>query len=187
MKIRPAKIEDALPVAQVIVDVFSGTYHGIVPDEVLQQRKHTYDESAHRWREVIEAIEQGRSPLSCVYVAENAEGEVIGMSYACPSKDEARPEHVGELDMLYIRENYQRQGVGSALVQVTAAHMARVGMTTLHICTPTAHTQGRRFYDKLGGKIVGTREDHDNGEVIPLVVYEWANIQTLVNLGAKNE
>jgi GNAT superfamily N-acetyltransferase len=186
VKIRPAKSEDAQPVARIVVEYFPGGDPRTMPEEIFLQRKEQrYEESTHHWRQIIEEIEQGLSPLSCLYVAENTAGEVIGFSYACPSKDEARPEDVGELDMLYIQEKHQRRGIGRALVQVTAAYMAHVGMTKLHICTPTDHTQGRRFYDKLGGKVISTRIDYDDDEVIPLVVYEWADLQELVNMEAQ--
>ena len=180
MKIRPAEPDDALPIAKVIIDTFYATYPGPASKQGLDEFKQSiYPESAARWRQRIEDIASGAAPRSCIYVAED-EGGVVGISYACPSKDESAPDGVGELDMLYIRESHQRQGIGTALVGITAEHLARLDVTTLHICTPTDHTQGRRFYEKLGGIVVATREDYEDGEIIPLVVYEWTDLAALV-------
>lgn len=181
MNIREATIEDALPIARIIVDYFSQVTPEMPPDEARQLREQEDESTARRWRRTIQAIAQGREPLSCVYVAEDA-GEVVGMAYACPSKDETQPKEVGELDMLYIKRSHHRRGIGTALMKAAATHMAGLGISRLQLCTPTDHTQGRRFYDKLGGKIVGSRVDYDNGDVIPLVVYEWADIGELVRL-----
>jgi ribosomal protein S18 acetylase RimI-like enzyme len=179
MKIRLATIEDALPMARVFVDTFLAVNRGVMPEEWMQKRKQMwpYELFAHDYQQVIAEIAEDFRPRTCVYVAEDETGKVVGFSLGCPSKDEEAPEEVGEIDLLYVSENYQRKGIGRALAQAAAAHLARLGMTRLHILTPIDHTQGRSFYDKLGGQVVGTRDDYDDGELITLVIYEWADMQ----------
>lgn len=182
MKIRPARSEDAPAIARVLVDTFLESNRGLMSEEAWQRRKQewTYEVSARNWRETVEEIEQGASTRLCLFVAEDDAGEVVGLSYACPSKDENDAEDVGELDVLYVQTSHQRQGIGRALVQATAAHLAQVGVQKLHICTPENNIPGRVFYDRLGGRIIGKRDDYEDGELCVLVVYEWDDIHSLI-------
>ena len=185
MKIRPASYEDALPMARVIVDTFLSSNRGIMSEAAWLKRKQewTYEVSAGNWAEAVEEIKSGKTPLCCLYVAEDERGEVVGLAYGCPSKDAADPKEVGEIDILYVRESHQRKGIGRALAQATAAHLARLGMTRLHICTPVENKEGRVFYDRLGGQVVSTRDDYEDGELCVLVVYEWPDMQAFANRG----
>jgi ribosomal protein S18 acetylase RimI-like enzyme len=183
MKIRHARFEDAPAVARVLVDTFMESNRGILSEEAWQRRKRdwTYEVSARNWESAITEITNGSDPYSCLYVAEDDAGEIVGMAYGCPAKEGTPPLDTGEVSVLYVLESYQRQGIGRALTQVTAAHLARLGMTKLHICTPAANAPGRVFYEKIGGVVVGERDDYEDGELTKLVVYEWADIQQLAN------
>ena len=193
MKIRPANMDDALPMAHVIVDTFLAANQGIMSEQALQRRKEqwTYEASARDWQETMQAIAQGLSPYTCLFVAEDEGGEVIGFTMGCASKDKDAPQNVpqdvGEIDILYVRKSHQRRGIGRALAQAAAAHLADAGMTKLHICTPKASTEARRFYDRLGGRVIATRDDYDDGELIVLVVYEWRDIRLFADLGKQDD
>lgn len=186
MKIRPAQAADAPAMARVIVDTFLETNLGLISDEAWQRRKEewTYDVSERAWLETIEEIASDHASMLCIYVAEDENGEVVGFAYGCPSKDESERDDravIGEVDVLYIRQSHQRQGYGRALAQTAAAHLARRGMQKLHICTPDNSIQSRRFYERLGGQVVTTRDDYEDGEKVVLVVYEWADIWAFAN------
>lgn len=188
MKIRPAQAADAPVMARVIIDTFLETNRGLMSEAAWQRRKDewTYDVSARYWLEVIEAIKHGDVPMMCLFVAEDERGDVVGFAYGCPSSDELENGEdcqvvIGEVDVLYVRKSHQRQGYGRALAQATALYLARRGMKKLHICTPDNSVDSRRFYEKLGGQVVKTRDDFEDEEKIVLVVYEWADIWAFAN------
>lgn len=183
MKIRPAHRDDALPMARVFVNTFIDTYHGVMSEEWLQKRRQEwrYELFADDWQKLIDKIAAGNAPRSLIYVAEDTGGEVVGFALTRPSKSETVGDDVAELDLLYINTNRQRQGIGRALVLATAAHLVELGVSTLQILTPVDHAQGRAFYDKLGGRIVGAREDYDDGDRIELVIYEWNDLPALAS------
>jgi ribosomal protein S18 acetylase RimI-like enzyme len=183
MKIRHARFEDADAIAHVLVDTFMASNREVLSEEAWQRRKRewTYEVSARNWETVLTELADGSDPLSCLYVAEDEHGEIVGMCYGCPAQESKPPIDTGEIDVLYVLESHQHQGIGRALTKVTAAHLARLGMTKLHICTPVANAPGRVFYERIGGVEVGGRDDYSDGERIPLVIYEWADIQQLVN------
>jgi L-amino acid N-acyltransferase YncA len=184
MLIRPARMDDTPGMARVIVDTFMWANEGLMSAAALQQRRAewTYDVSARAWAETLAEIAEGRAPGCCVYVAEDAAGEVVGLAYGCPAQAAAEQEHahVGEVDVLYVRVSHHGQGIGRNLVQAVAAYLAECGMTQLHIATVAASRQARGFYEALGGRVVGTREDEDHGDIIPLVVYGWEDIRVLL-------
>jgi ribosomal protein S18 acetylase RimI-like enzyme len=179
MLIRQARVEDALAMAHVIVDAFMQANQGIMPEEALEKRRKewTYEVSARAWEETLREINDGKAPQCCSYVAENVAGEVVGLAYGSPS---AAGEGIGEVGMLYVRADHQGQGIGRALVQTVAAYLAQEGMPTLYIAALAASERARHFYESLGGQLVGTREDFENGVLIPLVVYGWADTQALI-------
>lgn len=183
MLIRRARIDDAQGMARVIVDTFLQANQGVLSDEALQRRRQewTYDVSARNWSETLRDIEDGADPSTCIYVAVDGD-EIVGLALGCPSEEGGA---VGEVGVLYVRADYQRRGIGRRLVQAVAAHLARLGMPVLHIATALASAQSRRFYESLGGQLIGTREDHNDGEPLLLVVYEWQDTRPLVEASAR--
>lgn len=179
MRIRLARHEDATAMAHVIVDTFLLSNRGILSDAALRRRKEewTYEVSARNWQRALAEIANEVNPHDCIYVAEDQSGEIVGISVGCPSGDITGD--IGEISALYVRESSQRQGVGRALLLATATHLAGLGMTKLHIRTQIANSQSRHFYEKLGGEMIGTAADDGDGELLPLAIYEWANIQVL--------
>lgn len=189
MKIRLATVDDARGMARVIVDTFLAANRGVLSEEAWQRRKAewTHEVSARNWESAINGIADSSSPTECIYVAEDETGEIVGVAMGCPSPDEndpkdIGPKNIGEVNLLYVSESHQKQGIGRALVQATAAHLARSGMTKLHIATAEANTEGRIFYERIGGRIVGTRQDFGDGEPLPLVVYEWPDIHIFATM-----
>ncbi|MCC6169798.1 MAG: GNAT family N-acetyltransferase [Caldilineaceae bacterium] len=185
MHIRPARIDDALGMAHVIVDAFLLANEGIMPEEALQKRRQewTYEVSARAWEKTLRELDEGSEPDSCIYVAvEQGDGEgseeIVGLAYGSPTATGGKG--VGEVDVLYVRADRQGQGIGRALVQAVAAFLAQHGMPTLYIAALEASPAARGFYEALGGQWIGTRDDYDEGILIPLVVYAWLDTQALI-------
>jgi len=185
MHIRSARVDDALGMAHVIVDTFLLANEGIMPGETMARRRQewTYEVSARAWEENLHELNEGRAPRECIYVAvekgADAEAdEVVGLAYGCPS---ASSDTIGEVSALYVRADHQGQGIGRALVQTVAVHLAQLGMTALHIAALEAGPTARRFYESIGGQVVGTRQHNEYGVLLPLVVYGWPDTQTLID------
>ena len=189
MIIRVARVEDAPAMAQVIVDTFMSAHQGMISEEELKWRREewTYEVSARNWSDTMREIAEGVTPRSCIYVAvddsgkddqgKDKSGNVVGLALGCPVES---AEEIGEIDVLYVRESHQGQGIGRRLVQAVAAHLAEMGMTTLHIGVLAANRPARGFYEALGGRVVEERLFVEGGFAEPGVIFEWRDMRALI-------
>lgn len=176
MTVRVARAEDAPAMARVIVDTGRLAHRDHVPKELLLREQPSYEEayaeSECNWLRFLGEIADGICPRDCAYVAEDEAGAVVGLAVGGPAREPA-PENTGEIRVLYVRESHQRRGFGHRLVQAVAAHLAQMGMPALRIGCLAANTPGRRFYEALGGRVIGAREFNQEGVMLPEVVYGW--------------
>src|SRR5262245_1730634 len=108
--IREATPADAAALADIVIDSNQTAFRGRVPDQCLAWL--TKDESADNWRTFISRDD--REDGWFLYVAELAEGRVVGCALGGPQPDE--PGHPGELKLLGVLPAYQRRGLGRRLV-----------------------------------------------------------------------
>lgn len=190
MVVRTARIEDAPAMARVIVDTCRSAHRGHVPEAYWQKRygEWTYADSERNWRRMLGQSASGKTPRECAFVAVDphgervSDGEVVGLAVGGPSRG-GRPARTGEIHCLYIRERCQRHGLGRRLVQVVAAYLAARGMPALRIGCLEVNTPARRFYEALGGQVVGERESSDSGFTLREVIYGWEDTQDLLAAG----
>lgn len=180
MIIRLATLADAPMMAQVMVDTWFAAHRGQVPNEQWQRRREdwSYADSERSWRRFLAEIADGSNTQECVYVAVYDEGEVVGVALGCPAELDLLP-NAAEVSALYVHPTAQGQGLGRRLVQAVAAHQANLGRQALMISVLTTNAPARRFYEALGGQLIGTRETEDYGFPEPQVVYGWPEIRAL--------
>lgn len=106
MLIREADVKDAPAIARVTVDTWKTAYRGIINDDYLD--KLSYADREEGWR-------QFPFHNSFIYVAEDEDQNIIGFAAAGPERTE-NPDYMGELYAIYIDQQYQNQGIGSALL-----------------------------------------------------------------------
>ena len=178
--IRLAQNNDASAMAQVMVDTWLSAHRNHVPDGQWQRRRNewTYAVSERGWREFLEEIDSDSNTQDCVYVAVTDKDVVVGLAVGRPARLNLL-QNAAEVTAVYVESAYQGQGLGVRLVQTVAAHQATLGRSALLICTLKTNTPARRFYEALGGRVVGTYETEDYGFKEPQVVYGWENIRAL--------
>jgi GNAT superfamily N-acetyltransferase len=180
MLIRAAREADAAAMSHVMVDTVLATYRDQMPAAVWAKRARewTYAESEQGWARSLRAIAAEPSSQQCIYVAEET-SELIGLVIGGPAETEGLPT-TGGIYALYVRADHQGRGAGRRLVQAVAAHLARQGKLALHIGCLAANAPGRRFYEALGGRVVGERLFDEDGVMLPELVYGWPDIGALI-------
>lgn len=176
--VRHAQIEDAPAMGRVMVDSYLAGHEGQMPEEAWHKRKEEWTPavSAAGWERTLRDIEAGALPSACIFVALDERNGVVGVVMGGPA--EAAPGR-GEIYALYVHPERQGQGHGRALVRAAAAYLAGRGMPSLHIGCLASNSASRRFYEALGGEVVGERLFDEEGYLLPEVVYGWADTSSL--------
>ncbi len=188
MIIRAAREEDAIAMGQVMVATYLAAHQGQMPAEAWAKRAEewTPEVSARGWARTLREIASGERPQDCIYVAVDEGGAIVGLAMGGPANVEEFPQ-TGAVYALYVSTRHQGQGLGRRLVQAVAADLAQKGMTALQIGCLAANAPARRFYEAIGGRLVGERLFDEDGIMLLEVVYEWADIQALVAPGQPKE
>ena len=162
IKIRPASSDDASAMARVMVDAWFAAHKGQVSNEAFQQRRDEwgYAESEQGWSRTIREAD-GVSPQMLVATDE---GQIVAVAAS-----EVTGADCAEVGALYVDVPYQRTGIGRRLVEAAIDHYRNLGISTLHIAVLATNRPARQFYERLGGRNAGTRDDPEGLEII----YAW--------------
>ena len=172
--IREATIDDAPAIAAVHVTAWRETYRGIVPDDFLDGL--AVEPRERMWRDTL-----ARRAERAVYVAEGAGGRVIGFASGGPreASDPAYASYTGELYAIYLLREAHGQGTGRELVHAVAGRLAEAGMRSLLIWV-LAENPSCRFYEALGGTLVGEQPITIGGQALVEVAYGWPDTDMLM-------
>jgi len=186
MDIRTAVESDALAMGKLMVETYLRAHKGQIPDEVWQKRldEWTWEVSARGWHTAIQDITNGSSPEECIFLSVKhehvkSEEKIAGVIMGGPA--EVGPWQAGgEIYALYVHYDFHRQGIGRALVRAAVRHLRTSGLLSLVIRSVPANEAANRFYEALGGQIVGYCETQEYGLPIPQRIYGWHDSVSLL-------
>lgn len=169
LHVRPARIADAPAIAQVHVASWRETYPGIVPDDFLARL--SVERREKMW---TEALQESNGRASGIFVAETAEGDVVG--FASGGKNRT-PElgFTGELYAIYLLKRHQGQGVGKLLFQAVVADLKRGGHESMMLWV----LEGNRtvaFYKRMGGVPSGSKTEEIGGKPLNELALGWPTL-----------
>jgi ribosomal protein S18 acetylase RimI-like enzyme len=170
VRIRPAVVGDAGSMAKVKVDTWRSAYSGIVPSAYLESL--SYEGTAEAW---CRGILKTRSPDVAAYVAEEADGQIVGIAMCGPADDPERS-GVGQVYVLYVLPQFQRRGTGRGLMRACGRHLVARGMSSLVVCVLKDNPY-RGFYDGLGAVLAGEKQVQIGSASLPEVIYQWNDIR----------
>ncbi|HTM07141.1 MAG TPA: GNAT family N-acetyltransferase [Verrucomicrobiae bacterium] len=170
--IRPARGEDAGPIARLHVESWRTTYAGIIPDDYIA--RFTADERERVWRRIL--AEEARR--ECVCVAEDDAGTLVGFVSGGAERSGAKAFR-GELYALYLLQPFQRRGIGRRLTAALARRLLAAGYDSMLVWV-LAENPAREFYAVLGGALVGEKPAGIGGAALTEVAYGWKDIQRLL-------
>lgn len=163
MRIRKADVSDSAAIAKVQLDSWRSAFAGMLPDDYLAH--FTYEEREQDWQELFAESDD------FVYVAENDVGEVVGFACTRPETDPDAA-YQAELTSLHLLPAYRGQGIGQQLFEAVVAHLRRQGVGSMWLWV-LAQNRARRFYERLGGRLVDEQVKEIGGAQVVEVAYAW--------------
>lgn len=173
MEIRDAKPADVPAIARVHVESWRTTYREVLPQGYLNEL--SYGAREEMWQQAF-------SPESTTFlvVAEDL-GKIVGFAAAGPARQEtseAKP-YGGELYAVYTLAEYQRRGLGRRLVVAAAETLIAKGYSDM-ITWVIEDDAACRFYERLGGELLGSKTVEIADMSLRAVAYGWFDMSLLL-------
>lgn len=181
ISLRKARVADAIAIGAVHVAVWRSTYPGILPDAFLAKMsvsRHAahYDAAIRGGSGVLVATASGAD------VPAGSGPRIIGFT----TSGRARHAEVGgkrlaegEVETLYVLDDWRERGVGRRLMRASAGHLVDIGCKSAFLWV-LRDNPSRWFYQRLGGKPVAESYTQIAGQKILQTAFVWDPIQQLL-------
>ncbi len=188
--IRRARPADAAAIAAVHVAAWRSAYPGILPEEYLSRLSVTR-QAIHYDRTIRSGTGVHVATVSGVDLGMPGGGpRVVGFVTGGPARDPS-PHGIntrglgdGEIETLYVLDDWRERGLGRRLMRAAAAHLASAGCASAFLWV-LRQNPSRWFYLRLGGKPVAEATIQVGGVPVVQTAYSWSPIERLVEATSK--
>jgi len=170
--IRPARPSDGAAIAAVHVAAWRSAYAGLLPDWTLTEL------SARRQESYYSRVIRGGG---IVYVAEPPDDSADAPSvvgFVTASRAPTRAIADGEIETLYVLDDWREQGFGRGLIRAAAADLAAAGCRSVFVWVLSGNPS-RWFYERLGGMRAVEGSVSVGGRPQPQTAFVWDPIDRL--------
>ena len=172
IKVRIARETDFQDIAQVYIETWRDSYAGTLPDRVLIDMK--------KEKLVLSFAQTLQHHSEVLVVAEDIKEGIVGMGSAGRNRDR-RSKYLGEVYTLYVHPSHQNKGVGKMLLSYLFKELTKCNINS-SIIWVLANNPSRFFYEVMGGKMTGIREETLWGTTLKEISYGWINLcETIYN------
>jgi L-amino acid N-acyltransferase YncA len=170
ISIRRARPADAPAIGEIHAAVWRTAYAGILPEAYLAGLK------AARLGDFYQRAVLDRREGHAVFVAV-AEGAVIGFASGGRTRRPGLAE--GEVETLYLLEDWRERGIGRRLMRAMGAHLKAIGCRSVMLWVLRANPT-RWFYSRLGGREAARETIRVGGERVEQIAFVWDPIESLL-------
>lgn len=186
---RSAGPDDAAAVARIHYEAARRAYRGILPDAVLADM--TYERRLALWGGLLGGpgkrphVELAVEPALDLPAGGAGAGldQPVAFAWWRDTRN-AEAAFDGEIVSLYVLPDCQGRGLGRRLMAHSAERMAAAGLTSCYLWAFEAQRSARRFYDRLGGRLVDRDWEILDELRVARVAYAWKPIDALLAQGA---
>jgi ribosomal protein S18 acetylase RimI-like enzyme len=109
---------------------------------------------------------------------------IIGFASGARSRHlRASVQSEGEVQTLYVQDDWRERGVGRRLMRAAAAHLAAIGCGSVSVWV-LSENPARWFYQRLGGQAVASGSVHVAGQGVSQTAFSWDPIEKLLRATA---
>jgi ribosomal protein S18 acetylase RimI-like enzyme len=178
MKYREATVLDASGITKVKVDTWKTAYKGIISETYLQSL--SYKDKEKNWIHRLENPTHGEK----IFIAETNQKKVVG--FALATLEKCNPivallqaeRFKGELCAIYLLDEFQHKKIGTELVKLVVKYL-KVNSIDSMITWVLKQNPSRKFYEKLGGRVIGEQSIEIGGDRYTEIAYGWENIKNI--------
>jgi len=166
--------------AQVHLACWRGTYAGVLPDDYLAGL--SLAREAEGYARAMILRRGGHAGFVAVADGNEAAGSgVVGFATGGLARREGLAE--GEIETLYLLEDFRERGIGRRLMRATASHLASLGAQSAFAWVLEANPS-RWFYERLGARQLAHEALLYAGNPVTQLAYGWDPIHTLLTATA---
>ena len=166
LKIRDARLSDAREIAAIKVDTWKSSYKGIVPDDYLENLD--YASQTQKYTLMIR-----KEKDTFVLVAEE-DSKVV--AFATGGKELTNEyNYSGEIYSIYVRDEFQKNGIGHQLVSEAAKRLNDMGISSMLVWA-LEESPFKKFYEEMKGKVVERMPFDLVDSGLNLIGYGWKDI-----------
>ena len=166
IKLRIARETDFQDIAQVYIETWRDSYAGTLPDRVLIDMK--------KEKLMVSFSQTLQHHSEVLVVAEDIKEGIVGMGSAGRNRDR-RSKYLGEVYTLYVHPCHQNKGIGKMLLSRLFNELTKFDIYS-SIIWVLAGNPSRFFYEVMGGKITGIREETLWGTTLKEISYGWIDL-----------
>lgn len=166
---RQARTEDIPQIARVHIESWQKSFAGIIPQEHLDKMS-----VENRIGKFTQAFAQ--NSFYQMFVAETSDKKIVG--FADFGKSHLTGLFDGQLYAIYFLPEFQRKGIGGNLFRLCQKEMAACGFRSM--CLDTLKISPyRKFYEKMGGRVVGEGQHSLAGIEFKTLIYGWDDLSKI--------
>jgi GNAT superfamily N-acetyltransferase len=170
--IRPALLSDGAAIAAVHVAAWRSAYAGLLPDWTLTEL------SARRQESYYGRVIRGGGIVHVAEPPEEGEGVPAVVGFVTASRASPRVVADGEIETLYVLDDWREQGFGRGLIRAAARDLAAAGCRSAFVWVLSGNPS-RWFYERLGGVRSVEGSVSVGGQSQPQTAFVWDPIERL--------
>ncbi len=152
--------QDEIPLAKELLSLtWSDTYGAFLPQNVIEEVTAT-------WHHADRLRAEAQRPDEYFGVAKAEDGRIVGLITMHVRESDG----IGIISRLYVHPEFQRQGIGAALLD--AAVRAFPAVRRLRLEVEEQNAKGRAFYAKQGFNQIGAKREDISGIIVETLVLE---------------
>lgn len=177
ISIRRARPGDAPAIGAIHAAVWRSTYAGILPDTFLSGLSES--RLAGFYQRAILDRRDGHAVFVAVAGGAEASGgpKVVGFASGGRARRPGIAE--GEVETLYLLEDWRERGAGRRLMRAMGAHLRAVGCRSVMVWV-LRDNPTRWFYEHLGGREVAREAIRVGGQAVEQAAFAWDPIEALL-------
>lgn len=153
---RKATVEDAQSIVEINLQMWRTTYRNLVSSKTIEARFLTL------YKRVEKTIDQINT--NNTYIVAEIDNHVVGFIQYIKSKNK-KFEDYGEIQALYILDEYHRNGIGKALFNLALIELKKLGYKRIIIDCLVGNS-ANEFYRKMGTEVDSIKEENFMNEIL---------------------